>query len=227
VKTRGLLLFVAALLVVGLVPATASADAHRALTPAERRQINATMDAFVNHAVKRQGVDKAWNVVTPNFRLGESRKEWDTGDIQGFPYPAAGHVFHGWTVNSLQGNELGIQLILMPRKGATVGAAATLFTLKKINGRWLVDSMVPGAFFAPAGKPARVVGTNDFQAQNNGGNTPRLPTAGVSSNFAFIPIAVFGMIVLVLLVATLVGGFRWRKGRQGLPPLPERMRTRT
>lgn len=221
----------AALLAVGLLPATASASAnqHRALTPAERRQINATMDAFVNHAVKRQNVDKAWNAVTPNFRLGETRKEWDTGNIQGFPYPAAGHTFHGWTVNSLEGNELGIQLILMPRKGATVGAAATLFTLRKIHGRWLVDSMVPGAFFAPEGKPARVVGTNDFQAQSNGSSssTPRLPTASVNSNLAFVPIAVFGGIVLVLLAAALIGGFRWRKGRHGLPPLPERMRTRT
>jgi hypothetical protein len=185
------------------------------------------MDAFVNHAVKRQDVGAAWNVVTPNFRLGESRKEWDSGNIQGFPYPAAGHVFHGWTVQYLEGNELGIQLILMPRKGATVGAAATLFTLKRIHGRWLVDSMVPGAFFAPAGKPARVVGTNDFQAQNNGSSTPRLNNAGVSSSFAYIPLAVFGALVLVLLSVAVFGGFRWRKSRRGLPPLPERLRSRT
>jgi hypothetical protein len=33
--------------------------------------------------------------------------------------------------------------------------------------------------------------------------------------------------VLILVSAALIGGFRWRKARGGLPPLPERMRTRT
>jgi hypothetical protein len=228
VKTRGLLIVLpafAALLVSGS-PATAAG--HRPLTASERRQINETMDIFVNHAVKREGVDAAYDVVTPRFRLGMSRKEWDKGSLPGFPYPAAGNTFHGWTVQYLTGNELGIHIILMPRKGSGYGAAAIPMTLRRIHGRWLVDNMVPGAFFAPEGKPARVVGTNDFlPGPGNGDSTQRLDRPqGVSSNYVFIPLIAFGLLVVILLTAAYVGGFRNVRGRRSLPPLPRRSRSR-
>jgi hypothetical protein len=207
------------------LPATASAGQQ--LTAAERAQINATMDSFVNHVVKRQNIDAGYNSVTPEFRLGMSRKEWDKGDLPGFPYPAAGKTFHGWVVTYRNGNELGIEIVLQPQKGSGVGAGSFPMTLKKINGRWLVDSIVPGAFFAPEGKKARVVGTNDFQAQGDGGSGGGIGTQRVPADFAYVPFAIFGVIVLILVGAALIGGFRWRKARGGLPPLPERMRTRT
>jgi hypothetical protein len=224
VKTRGLFLAAVVALLLGL-PATASAGQQ--LTAAERAQINATMDSFVNHVVKRQNIDAGYNSVTPEFRLGMSRKEWDKGDLPGFPYPAAGKTFHGWVVTYRNGNELGIEIVLQPQKGSGVGAGSFPMTLKKINGRWLVDSIVPGAFFAPEGKKARVVGTNDFQAQGDGGSGGGIGTQRVPADFAYVPFAIFGVIVLILVGAALIGGFRWRKARGGLPPLPERMRTRT
>ena len=223
-KTRGLFLAAVVALLLGL-PATASAGQQ--LTAAERAQINATMDSFVNHVVKRQNIDAGYNSVTPEFRLGMSRKEWDKGDLPGFPYPAAGKTFHGWVVTYRNGNELGIEIVLQPQKGSGVGAGTFPMTLKKINGRWLVDSIVPGAFFAPEGKKARVVGTNDFQAQGDGGSGGGIGTQRVPADFAYVPFAIFGVIVLILVGAALIGGFRWRKARGGLPPLPERMRTRT
>ena len=223
-KTRGLFLAAVVALLLGL-PATASAGQQ--LTAAERAQINATMDSFVNHVVKRQNIDAGYNSVTPEFRLGMSRKEWDKGDLPGFPYPAAGKTFHGWVVTYRNGNELGIEIVLQPQKGSGVGAGSFPMTLKKINGRWLVDSIVPGAFFAPEGKKARVVGTNDFQAQGDGGSGGGIGTQRVPADFAYVPFAIFGVIVLILVGAALIGGFRWRKARGGLPPLPERMRTRT
>jgi hypothetical protein len=225
VKTRGLFLAAVVALLLGL-PATASAG--RQLTAAERAQINATMDSFVNHVVKRQNIDAGYNSVTPEFRLGMSRKEWDRGDLPGFPYPAAGHTFHGWVVTYRNGNnELGIEIVLQPQKGSGVGAGSFPMTLKKINGRWLVDSIVPGAFFAPEGKKARVVGTNDFQAQGDGSGGGGIGTQRVPADFAYVPFAIFGVIALILVGAALIGGFRWRRARSGLPPLPERMRTRT
>jgi hypothetical protein len=118
-------------------------------------------------------------------------------------------------------------MVIQPQKGSGYGAGSFPMTLKKIHGRWLVDSMVPGAFFAPAGKKARVVGTNDFQAQGDSSGGGGNGTQRVPADFAYVPFAVFGGIVLILLSAALIGGFRWRKSRDGLPPLPERMRTRT
>ena len=175
-----------------LILSAPAGAASRPLTASERQQINATLDSFVNHAVKRQNVDAAYDAVTPNFRLGMSRKEWDKGDIPGFPYPAAGHTFHGWVVNYHTGNELGIQLILMPRKGSGVGAGSFPITLKKLHGRWLVDSMVPGAFFAPEGKPARVVGTNDFGPGSSSGDGGAPNTPSISPNYAYVPFILFG-----------------------------------
>ena len=224
-KTRGLFIAAAALLLFGL-PATASAAGGGRLTVSERRQIDATLNSFVNHVVKRQDVDAGYDTVTPGFRLGMTRQQWDNGNVAGFPFPAAGKT-HGWIVTYRNGNELGIEMVLQPRKGSGVGAGSFPMTMKRIHGRWLVDTMVPGAFFAPEGKKARVVGTNDFQAQGDGGSGGGIGTQRVPADFAYVPFAVFGAIALILVGAALIGGFRWRKVRSGLPPLPERMRTRT
>jgi hypothetical protein len=222
VKTRGLFIAAVALLVLG-VPATASAA--RQLTARERAQISVTLNSFVNHVVKRQDIDAGYNSVTPEFRLGMTRQQWDRGSLPGIPYPAAGQN-HSWVVTYHHGNELGIEVVLQPQKGSGAGAGSFPMTMKRIHGRWLVDSMVPGAFFAPEGKKARVVGTNDFQAQgdSSGGG---IGTQRVPADVAYIPFAIFGAIALVLVGAALIGGFRWRRVRGGLPPLPERMRTRT
>ena len=219
-KTRGP--FTLLLALVALILSAPAGAASRPLTPSERQQINATIDVFVNHAVKRQNVDAAYDAVTPNFRLGMSRKEWDKGDIPGFPYPAAGHTFHGWVVNYHTGNELGIQLILMPRKGSGVGAGSFPITLKKLHGRWLVDSMVPGAFFAPEGKRARVVGTNDFGPGSSTGDGGAPNTPSINPKYAYVPFILFGVMALVLLSLALIGGFRYRRQRGTLPPLPIR-----
>jgi hypothetical protein len=206
---------------------TAKAAGGTGLTAAEIQQIDATINSFVNHAVKRQNVGAAYDDVTPRYRLGLTRAEWAKGSLPVFPYPARGTKF-GWTVQYRAGNELGIQLILQPRKGADVGAAALPTTLRLVHGRWLIDSMVPGAFFAPEGKPARVVGTNDFMpGPGNATGSARIDRPqGVSSNYIYIPLIVFGLLVLVLLTAAYLGGFRGRRGRRSLPPLPRRSRSR-
>jgi hypothetical protein len=226
VKTRGLLTVLGTLVGVLVLGSSALAAGGGGLTPAERHQIDATVNSFVNHAVKRQNVGLSYDDVTPRYRLGLTRAEWAKGSLPVFPYPARGTRF-GWTVQYRTGNELGIQLILQPRKGASVGAAALPTTLKLIHGRWLIDSMVPGAFFAPEGKPARVVGTNDFMpGPGNTSNTPRLDTPGVSSSYAYIPFLLFGLLALVLVSLALFGGVRYRRGHGGkLPPLPRRSRS--
>jgi len=227
VKARGLpIVLCCALVAVLALGSSAKASGGGGLSAAERHQIDATINSFVNHAVKRQNVGASYDDVTPRYRLGMTRAEWAKGSLPVFPYPARGTKF-GWTVQYRTGNELGIQLILMPRKGADVGAAALPTTLKLVHGRWLIDSMVPGAFFAPEGKPARVVGTNDFlPGPGNDNNSPRVAsTPGVSSSFAYIPFMLFGLLVLVLLSLALVSGFRYRARGGKLPPLPRRSRS--
>ena len=219
-RIRGITALVA---LVALVVAAPAAAARRHLTPAERAQINATLDSFVNHAMKRQNVGAAYDTVTPTFRGSVSREEFAKGDIGVFPYPAAGTKHHGWTVQNLTKNELQIQLFLFPRKGSGVGTAAVLLSLRKIHGRWLVDNLVPGAFFAPEDKPSRVVGTYDF-GPGGGDSSSRAGVSRVNSKWAFIPFAVFGAILGAIAVAALAATIRHRRyvaGQGGsLPPLP-------
>jgi hypothetical protein len=128
-------------------------------------------------------------------------------------------------VQSLSGNDLQIQLFLFPQKGSGFGAAAVLLALKKIHGRWLVDNLVPGAFFAPADKPSRVVGTYDF-GPGGGDSGSRAGVQRVNGNWAFVPFAVFGAILAVIGLIAGVAVIRHRRylaaHDRSLPPFPAR-----
>src|SRR5437016_13335747 len=92
----------------------APATAARRLAPSDRQAINATLDVFVNHAVKRKDVGAAYGVVTQTLRAGMTRKQWSRGDIGVYPYPATGNRFHAWTIEYRTRAEIAIQLELMP-----------------------------------------------------------------------------------------------------------------
>jgi hypothetical protein len=228
VKTRGLLLALITLL--ALVAAASAAARARPLTAAERASINHALDVFVNHAVKRQNVGASYWVVTPNLRGGMTRKMWSGGSLPVYPYPARGTTFHDWTFQYRNGNELGIQLFLMPRRGSKYGAIAWLMTLTKLHGHWLVDSFLPGATFAPEGKQARVIGTNDFTPGTGGDALPRSDHGRISGDWALIPFAVLALAFLMLAGWAVLAGIRHRLARQegnALPPLPRGGRRRT
>jgi hypothetical protein len=221
-KTRGPALVLIALLALVL---SGTAGAAR-LTLRDRQEISRTLDAFVNYGVKRHDVIKAYNTVTPEMRGDVTPKQWSKGDLPVYPFPARGTKFHGWTVQAYEGNELDFQLILMARKGSGQGSIAFLGAMKKIHGRWLVDGFMPAAIFAPEGKQARVVGTNDFMPGQQT-DTLNSPSVGrVSANYAFVPFAVFGLIILVLAGAGALAVVRHRRYVAGqnrtLPPLPPR-----
>ena len=197
------------------------------LTHADRVAINATLDTFVNHAVKRQNPGAAYAVVTGNMRNGASRKAWSHGSIPAYPYPARGTTFHNWTFAYLDGNELGINLMLMPRHGSKLGPYAFSVTLIRSGRRWLVDTFQPAATFAPTNaKTAKVTAVTDFApgqpAEGNVGPTH------VSSKWAFLPFAFLGVFVVGLAAFAVVATMRNRRlvgaERRVLPPFPERFR---
>ena len=197
------------------------------LTHAERVAINATIDTFVNHAVKRQDPAAAYYVVTTNLRNGASRKAWSHGSIPAYPYPARGTTFHNWTFAYLDGNELGINLMLMPRHGSKLGPYAFSMTLIHSGKHWLVDTFQPAATFAPTNaKTAKVTAVTDFSP-----GAPALGEVGpthVSSKWAFVPFAFLGVFVVGLAAVALVATMRNRRvigaERRVLPPFPDRFR---
>ena len=167
-----------------------SANAAR-VTPAERAAINRTLDGFVNHAVKRQNPDIAWNLVTPEFRGGISRKAWDKGNVPVYPYPAGGTAFHGWTVDAASPSEVEFELMVPSRRSKSDSIQFT-GTMRKVGGRWLVDSFNPAATFAGSGT---VVGPSDFTASASGDTKG---VARLGSVWIAIPLAlIVGGILLV------------------------------
>jgi hypothetical protein len=198
---RGLAILLAA--VASLLTAAPALAKEPKVSPADRAAINATLDVFVNHAVKRKGVGTAYDVVTPTMHDGMTRKQWAKGDIPVYPYPAAGRQFHKWTIFSRSSQEVGIELILDPsaRHRRNLGQIAFSVYLKPGHGRWLVDSFIPAATFAPVGKPPVVQGPGDFLGTAGGQtyNRERLrrdaKPSRISAAYIFVPFAAIGVLL--------------------------------
>ena len=145
------------------------------LAPSDRAAVDKTLDIFVNHAVKRHNPAAVYDVLTPTMKAGMSRQQWSRGDIPVYPYPAAGQKFHGWTIQYRTRDELALELILSPtaKHQGKLGQILFHVYLHPGHGKWLVDSFMPGATFAPIGKPGVVQAARDFQA-----NPSARPTTG-------------------------------------------------
>ena len=189
------------------------------LAPSDRAAVNKTLDVFVNHAVKRHNPAAAYDVLTPTMKAGMSRQQWSRGDIPVYPYPAVGLKFHGWTIEYRTRDELALELILAPTKKhrATLGQILFHVYLHPAHGKWLVDSFMPGATFAPIGKPGVVQAARDFQA-NPSAQTynradkvkPTKPTH-VSAKFAIVPFAVIILVLLGLAGRGIAENIRYRR----------------
>jgi len=197
----------------------------RRLTPADRKAISASIDAFVNHAVKRQDVGASYDVVAPELRGGMTPKEWAKGDIPAYPYPARG-TSHGWTILYVTREEVAANLILRPKPGVKMRGILFNIYLRPVHGKWLVDSFMPAATINTElfGGAARVTSVRDFSPGEQSGGPHGKPL--ISSDVAFIPFAVLGALMLGLLGALAYGALRYRPRAASLPPFPGTRRAR-
>jgi hypothetical protein len=181
-----------ALVVTAILAFVVAGPAGAARLPeSERAAIDQTIDRFVNTAVKRHDVDAAWNLVTPELRAGISRSSWDKGNVPVIPYPAHGTTFHDWTVDFASQKEVDFELMVGKSKTDSIQFTGTM---KKLDGRWLVDSFNPAATFSGAGT---VVGTHDFTAPSGGGDSKGVARLG--STWIAIPAVLFGGAILCAL----------------------------
>jgi len=169
-----------------------SARAAR-ISSADRQEINRTVDTFVNSAVKRQDEEASWNVVTPSFRYGVSRFAWAKGNLPVYPYPARGTTFHSWTVDSASPTVVDFELMVASRLSKT-DSIQFQGEVKKIHGRWLINSFNPAATFAGGGT---VVGPHDFTASAGGGGGKGVARLG--STWIALPAALIGAGLLLVL----------------------------
>jgi hypothetical protein len=228
---RGLAILMAC---VGALAAATSAEARDRLSAADRAAINATLDVFVNHAVKRKDIGRSYDVVTPVMRGGMTRAQWSRGSIPVYPYPAAGRRFHEWTVQYRTTEEIALELILAPnaRNKKKLGQYLFHVYLQPRDGRWLVDSFMPGATFSPEGEAPVVQAAGDFgatpggQTYNRSGAERKIRPPVVSSFFIVVPFAVMGLLLLGIATWIVIGKIRYARlvdaPRQDLPPLRSR-----
>ena len=117
------------------------------LAPRDRRAIDAVLDRFVGGVVTRRSPLAGWALATRRLRDDTTRREWARGDLPVYAYPARGPGFHDWVLDYSFRNSVGLELGLQPRRGAKVGNAAFEVDLKRVRGRWLVDSIYLRAIY--------------------------------------------------------------------------------
>jgi hypothetical protein len=122
------------------------APPHRAapLTAAELEVAH----AFVDTAVARKHLDRAWEIVAPELKQGMSLDEWKTGTIPVVPYPVGEANVTLKVVNSFT-DTAQLQVNFLPRAGSKASAAAFNLGLRKIDGRWLASGWQPTSTVVP------------------------------------------------------------------------------
>jgi hypothetical protein len=210
---RTALAFVVAVVFVGWPASTAGAKPT--LSSSDRAAINRTLDVFVPAAIGRRHSERAWPLATATMRRGSNRTSWAQGTLSVTPFPIIGRSFHGWTVDHVAKNRADIVLLVHLRKGAPLGAVSVNIAMRKVAGRWLVDSAVPAATFAPAGSDSKVLAQPDFapQAGQAFSKTGRISAKWV----LIIPGILLGLIVLTpiaVLGAHRLGDRRGRRERR-------------
>jgi hypothetical protein len=162
------------------------------LTAERRETVDRILDTFVPAAVERKDPMRALPLVTAAYRSGISREEWQRGELPVFPYHTSNRSLHTWTLNYSYPREMSIEILLHPSPQETLGALAFTVVLKENKGRWLIDSFVPAASFAPQKKTPKILASPDFTpfAESRGNNR-------LSTTWLLLPAAVLALIVLV------------------------------
>jgi hypothetical protein len=115
-----------------------------ALTAADRRKLFATATRFIKTAVARKHLDRAWGMLGPEMRAGQTRKSWDTGFNNVIPFPAVGIA--GWNVLYSYKGDVALDLAVIGAKSSDWAGKTFTIELKRYPSHphdWLVAAWVP------------------------------------------------------------------------------------
>lgn len=167
------------------------------LAKADRREIGKTLVAFVQNGVAQQDLTAAYDLVTPSFRGGTTRSQWQKGASPVYVYPAVTRGISGnWRVDYSYRNQVGVALMLSSTRPRKVGQIIFHGELRQRGGRWLVDSFSPVATFSPIGVGRqRETGPADY----TGGSRTDAYSQKAALSILWIVVP-SGLLALVLLV---------------------------
>ena len=102
---------------------------------------------FVVTAVTRQDLKTAWTLTHPELKAGFTYKQWLTGSIPVVFYSPKSIAGASFKVEESHPNEVVLDLLILPRKGAVEGPQAFFIGLKAVGKgkgkRWLVYTFIP------------------------------------------------------------------------------------
>ena len=105
--------------------------------------------AFVQSAVRRQHVERSFDLASPTLKSGYTRRTWATQDIPVQPYPLDSAKYK---LKGSYSDSVWMQVALFPDKAhkETVPAAVFDIVLKPVGSgthrHWLVDSWAPAGY---------------------------------------------------------------------------------
>ena len=179
----------------------------------ERAAALAVASRFIDTAVARKNVDRAWGLVTPTLRAGYTRKQWDTANLPGIPpFPVAEAR---WRLQFSDEKGIGFTMALFPTKASHQQAAVFMIGLHKVGAgkhrHWLVDNW-------------QAAPTTASQVMGGGGGsaggvldqvTPRVTATSAKAKespiWLLIPV---GLLSLALLIPAGIAGTNWYRDRR-------------
>jgi hypothetical protein len=184
-----------------------------ALKTRERVAALSVASRFVDTAVARNNVDRAWELVTPTMRAGYTRKQWDTADLPGIPpFPVASAR---WRLQFSDEKGVGFTLALFPTKASHQQAQVFMIGLHKVGAgthrHWLVDNWqaapTTGGLTASGGGS----GGGGMLDQISPRVTATSSKAKESPIWLLIPV---GLLSLALLIPAGIAGTNWYRNRR-------------
>jgi hypothetical protein len=183
---------------------------------AQLRAIRVLLRSFVPEAVGRVHPGRAWDLATPAMRSTTTRAEWRQGTLPVFPYPVR-ETTYGIRPIAVTPTDVTFDLMIQPKPGSNAGVEVYTTEVRRIGGRWLVDSMAASAQFAGPGGPATITAQPDFAPHIQGIDHHK----NLSGGWVFVPIA---LISLPLIAAPLGILLLWRRNRAPRPDAETRER---
>ena len=175
----------------------------------DRAAIDHLLDRFVVDAVARRDPAAAYALATASLRAGTTRADWKGGTLPVQPLQARGSMFHGWSPSYSYRNEVNFDLLVHAKPGSRIGAISYTVDVKRVGGRWLVDSFVPTALFAAQGETSRITAGVDYGPSGALGAPAK--TGEKSSGWLSVPLLFMGLPGIGLAVVLLVA---WRRHRR-------------
>jgi hypothetical protein len=136
--------------------------AEYTLTAHDRSKIDHALDVFLRSAVERRDVSQSYDWVTPQLRGGKTRAQWTANHLPVMPYRSREQTARHWRLTYAKPREAGMELLLHPAPGSKLGPIAFTIRVKKLGGRWLVDTWYANAFFAKDGERSNIVAVPDL-----------------------------------------------------------------